>query len=74
MWSVRSRRSESSTAWRTQRRDSPVLMQAGVSGIGLPTLVAISTRARLPALPGAASQLPMTVSDSPPVWPGTQRE
>jgi hypothetical protein len=36
-----------------------------------PTLVAITTLSRLPL---RLSQLPITVSDSPPLWPGTQRE
>jgi hypothetical protein len=36
-----------------------------------PTLVAITTWSRFAV---AFSQLPMMVSDSPPWWPGTQRE
>jgi hypothetical protein len=36
-----------------------------------PTLVAITTRPRAPDL---FSQFPMIVSDSPPLWPGTQTE
>ncbi len=36
-----------------------------------PTLVAITALARLPL---ALTQLPMMVSNSPPLWPGTQRE
>jgi acyl CoA:acetate/3-ketoacid CoA transferase beta subunit len=40
-------------------------------GIGLPTLVAMSTRWRLPL---ACSHLPMTVSLSPPLCPLAQRE
>jgi hypothetical protein len=39
--------------------------------MGLPTLVASTTRLRLPLW---RSHLPMMVSDSPPEWPGTQRE
>jgi len=73
MRSVCSRRSESSTAWRIQRRDSPERPGSPVAPppIGLPTLVAISTWSRLPL---RASQRPITDSLSPPVWPGTQVE
>ena len=42
-----------------------------LSPIGLPTLVARTMRERLPLV---FSHLPMIVSDSPPAWPGTQRE
>jgi hypothetical protein len=37
----------------------------------IPTLVAITTRSRLPP---CFSHSPMIASDSPPVWPGTQVE
>ena len=37
-----------------------------------PTLVAITIRSRLPG--SRFSQLPITVSLSPPLWPGTQAE
>src|SRR6202044_981810 len=37
----------------------------------MPTLVARTTFLRLPL---RLNQLPSTVSDSPPLWPGTQRE
>src|SRR6185436_872230 len=39
--------------------------------MGLPTFVARTTRLRLPL---SRNHLPRIVSDSPPAWPGTQRE
>src|SRR6185437_12968594 len=67
MYSVLSRCSERSTARRMyslERPDSP-------GAISTPTLVAMITRSRTCR---RRSQLPMTLSDSPPLWPGTQSE
>ena len=50
-------------------RESPVSF--GPGPIGPITLVAMMTARRLPR---AFIHLPSTSSDSPPVWPGTQRE
>ena len=40
-------------------------------GISMPTLVAMTSLSRPPR---AFSHLPMMVSDSPPLWPGTHLE
>ena len=64
MWSVPSRRSESSAAARMLAAESPA--RAG----SFPTLVATTIRSRLPR---DAIQRPMIVSDSPPELPSTHR-
>ena len=65
MRSVRRRASEASAARRIVAGDSP-----STPG-DLPTFVATTMSSRLPR---AAIQLPMIVSDSPPLLPGTQAE
>src|SRR5512140_1859514 len=67
MQSVCSRRSESSAAWRLYACFNPVFP----SPMSRPTLLASTTLLRRPP---RFSHLPITVSDSPPLWPGTQRE
>ena len=66
MWSVLSRFSNSSTDFLMWSR-----LSAPSAGT-MPHLVAIWTLARLAGF--FFSQLPMIASDSPPLWPGTQRE
>ena len=68
MRSVLSRFSEASTDFLMWARDRPWPS----FGISMPHLVAISTLSRFSG--SFFSQLPITISDSPPLWPGAQRE
>ena len=68
MRSVLSRFSESSTERLMCAADRPW----PTLGMSMPHLVAISTLSRLAGF--FFSQLPITVSDSPPLLPGFQRE
>ncbi len=62
------RLSESSQAFAIQAGASPL----PCPGISMPHLVRISTFARAPGR--AFSHSPITVSNSPPTWPGAQAE